>query len=201
MATVTSKLGPADHGRPVTLDDLESAEFWPGYKYEIIDGRLYVTYEANLPEDWLEKWLLFKVGMYALKHPEVINYVTDKARVFIPSRDPVTIPEPDLAAYHGLPIHRMIDEMRWEDVSPVLVGEIVSANDPHKDLIRNAQLYLQVPSIREYWLIDGRASSERPTMVVHRRHGQRWRKIELAYGDTYTTRLLPGFELVLDPRR
>jgi hypothetical protein len=37
-------------------------------------------------------------------------------------------------------------------------------------------------------------------MRVHRRYGKRWKIIELAYGDTYTTRLLPGFALTIDPR-
>jgi hypothetical protein len=37
-------------------------------------------------------------------------------------------------------------------------------------------------------------------MRVHRRYGERWKVIDLAYGDTYTTRLLPGFTLTIDPR-
>jgi hypothetical protein len=39
-------------------------------------------------------------------------------------------------------------------------------------------------------------------MLVYRRRGKSWQRvIELAFGDTYTTKLLPGFRLVLDPRR
>jgi hypothetical protein len=38
-------------------------------------------------------------------------------------------------------------------------------------------------------------------MRVYRRHGRRWRHLDLAYGDVYTTKLLPEFHLVLDPRR
>jgi Uma2 family endonuclease len=93
-------------------------------------------------------------------------------------------------------------EVRWQDVSPLLVGEILSLDDPDKDLVRNVQLYLQVPSIEEYWLLDTRGDPNRPTMRVYRRHGAKWRSpIELSYGDTYTTKLLPGFQLLLDPRR
>jgi hypothetical protein len=32
---------------------------------------------------------------------------------------------------------------------------------------------LQVPSIREYWIIDGRDDPGRPVMLVHRRRGRR----------------------------
>ena len=60
---------------------------------------------------------------------------------------------------------------------------------------------LAVPTIREYWVLDGRPDPDHPTMLVHRRHGQRWRIIEVGFGETYTTKLFPGFKLVLDPRR
>ena len=38
MATVHLKLGPADHGRPLSLDDYESADYEPGHEYEILPG-------------------------------------------------------------------------------------------------------------------------------------------------------------------
>src|SRR5437763_293136 len=47
------KIGPSDHGRPITDDDLRCAEFMGGYNCELIDGRLYVTYAPDLPADWL----------------------------------------------------------------------------------------------------------------------------------------------------
>ena len=31
--------------------------------------------------------------------------------------------------------------------------------------------------------------------------GMKWKVIEMACGETYTTKLLPGFELILDPRQ
>jgi len=62
-------------------------------------------------------------------------------------------------------------------------------------------LYFQVPSIWEYWLVDGLEDAERPSLRVHRRRGKRWHIIDVAAGETYTTKLLPGFELMLDPRR
>ncbi len=67
-------------------------------------------------------------------------------------------------------------------------------------MVRNVELYFQVSTIKEYWLLDTRADPDHPTMRVHRRHGSRWRIIDLAAGATYTTKLLPGFELILNPR-
>jgi Uma2 family endonuclease len=80
------------------------------------------------------------------------------------------------------------------------VVEIVSDDKPEKELVRNVDLYLQAPSIREYWILDPRADPDRPTMRVYRRRGRQWqRPIDLIPGEIYTTRLLPAFHLVLDP--
>jgi Uma2 family endonuclease len=200
MGTVL-KLGPADHGRPMTLDEFMAGDYAEGYQYELIDGKLYVSPQPDLPQNRVERWLHFQLELYAKEHPEVINYATDKARVFVPGREDVTNPEPDVAAYRKFPLHRPFREIRWQDVSPVLVVEVLSGEDPDKDLVRNVDLYFRVPSIKEYWLLDTREDPERPLLRVHRRHGRRWRIIDIAPGATYTTRLLPGFELLLDPRR
>jgi Uma2 family endonuclease len=201
MSTVHLKLGPTDHDRPLTLDDFESAEFEPGFKYEIIDGRLAVAPEANLTENVLEDWLYDKLKEYAKVCPAVINYVTNKARVFIPSRDADTCPEPDIAAYKHFPHDILLSELRWEDVSPILVAEVLVECDSAKDLVRNPGLYADVPSIQEYWVLDGRVDPDEPTLHHRRRRGKRWVVRDYPYGSTFTTKLLPGFALLIDPRK
>lgn len=202
MATVSRlKLGPADHGRALAYDDFMAAEYAPGYKYEIIDGRLYVSPLPNLPENRVENWLQTKLFRYSDQHPEVINYLTAKSRVFVLNRPGITVPEPDLTAYHDFPVDLSLAELRWEDVRPVLVIEVLCGDDPNKDLVRNVELYFQVPTIKEYWVVDARENPDQPTLIVHRRHGKRWRVSRFTYGETYTTKLLPGFELLIDPRR
>lgn len=199
MATVVM-LGPADHGRPMTREEFDAARGQEGYRYELIEGRVYVSPVPNLPHDYINEWSYDLLHHYSKDHPEIINYVTCRARIYVPDEEEATSPEPDLAGYHDFPRGRPIREMTWRDVSPVLVAEIVSDDDPEKDLERNVDLYLRVPSIREYWVLDPRADPDRPTLLVYRRRGSRWqRPINVAPGDTYTTRLLPGFELLLDP--
>ena len=40
------------------------------------------------------------------------------------------------------------------------------------------------------------------TLIVYRRRGRQWLKPrEIEFGQTYTTPLLPAFQLVVDPRR
>jgi Uma2 family endonuclease len=198
MATVL-KLGRADHGRPMTVDEFIAADCEEGYRYELIDGRLYVSPMPDPPQAIWDGWLTYKLHLYAQENPEVVNFVVNKARIFVPGRRRATIPEPDLAAYHDFPLHLPVREIRWQNVSPLLVGEVLSEDDPDKDLVRNVELYLQVPSIREYWVIDTLEDADNPHMLVYRRRGQRWQRvITVPSGGRYTTRLLPGFELVLD---
>jgi hypothetical protein len=66
--------------------------------------------------------------------------------------------------------------------------------------VRNVGLHLQVPSIEEYWLLDSRDDPERPSLRVHRRFGGLWRVIDLGPARRYSTRLLPGVELIANPR-
>jgi Uma2 family endonuclease len=198
---VATSLGLADHGHPVTLEEFESAEFEEGYKYELIDGRLYVSPTPNLPEDQIVTWLLEKLFAYKARRPKAVAYLSTGARVFVPGRPEATCPQPDISLYRVFPTSLPISDGKWQSVSPILVVEVLYDADPHKDLVRNVELYLQVPSIREYWLLDARYSADEPTLIVHRRRGKRWVRREFAFGETYTTKLLPGFKLVVDPRK
>jgi Uma2 family endonuclease len=194
-------LGPTDRGRPMTRHEFETARGQEGYYYELIDGKVYVSPAPNLPHDIILEWLLDILKDYSRAHPEILNYVSPKARAHVPGREAATSPEPDLAAYRDFPRHLPIREQSWESVSPILVVEIVSEDDPEKDLERNVELYVQVPSIREYWTIDPRADPDHPAMTVYRRRGRRWQNpIVVRPGETYTTKLLPGLALVVDPR-
>jgi Uma2 family endonuclease len=206
MATVSRhrlRLGPTSHGCSVTLEEFEAADFEPGVKYELIDGTVAVSPLPNLSENVLDNWIFFLVQAYTRRRPDVVNYATYKSRVFVPGGGLPSVPEPDLAAYHDFPLAAAWDRTsRWPDVSPLLVGEVVSPEDPDKDYVRNVELYLRVPSIREYWILDGGDEPSRPTLTVYRRRGSRWqRPIRVGFGDTYSTKLLPEFELLIDPRR
>jgi Uma2 family endonuclease len=201
MASVQLKLGPVDHGRQLSLDEFDEAEFVPGARYEIIDGRLYVSAEPNFAENYLETWLFIKLITYSGQRQDIINYVTVKSRLFIHSRNEATVPEPDIAAYCNLPRDKPLKALHWRDLGPIVVAEILVEGDPYKDLERNRELYLEAPSIREYWILDGRENPDEPTLLQYRRRGKRWIERSFAFGSTFTTKLLPGFSLAIDPRK
>jgi Uma2 family endonuclease len=193
-------LGPRDIGRPLSEAEYDAAEYQSGYRYELIRGRLYVMPAPELPHDWVEQAVYRSLLSYAHTHSKVINYVTPKARVYVPGLRGTTSPEPDITAYKDFPIERL-PALKWREVSPLLVVEVLSPESLEKDLIRNCDLYLRVPTIQEYWVIDILADAARPTLTVHRRRKEEWQVLEVAFGEMYTTKLLPGLELKLDPRR
>lgn len=198
MTTATRlRLGPKEAGTALALEDFLAANFVEGFRYELIDGRLTVSPAAGLPHDQLETFMMYILWRYAERYPNVINYVSAKARVFLPAALHTTCPEPDLAAYHNMP--KFVSGIDWRQCSPLLVIEILSPDNADKDLERNVDLYFQVPSIKEYWVVDGITEESRPSMKVYRRWGQKWRIIDVPFDNTYTTRLLPGFELRMNP--
>src|SRR5262249_47804348 len=123
-------LGSADHGRPMTYEEFAAAQGADGYLYELIDGKVCVSPVPDLPHDRLWEWLDGLLRDYSRARPDVMNYVTSNAQVIVPGREEATRPEPDLAAYSGFPRDRPLSDVTWEDVSPLLVVEIVSADDP-----------------------------------------------------------------------
>ena len=195
------RLTPKDHGRQVDPEEFEHSTGAEGYQYEIIDGRVYVTPLPDQSADSLERWLFSKLFEYSQNHPDAIQYLSSKTRVFVPDRLKATCPEPDIAAYDEYPHHLPRRERRWQDISPVLVVEVLSEAKPEKDLVRNVALYLAVPSIKEYWIVDPRPDPDRPSLIAYRRRGKSWQKpIRVAYGEIYETpRLLPGFKLIVNP--
>ena len=64
MATLLY-LTPADQGRALTLEEFERADALEGFRYELIDGRLEVSPEADLPHDRILRWLNRSLGRYA----------------------------------------------------------------------------------------------------------------------------------------
>ncbi len=191
-------LTPQDQGRRLSLEEFEHAASQEGYRYELIHGRVEVSPIPDFPHDDLCQLIEHRLARYAEEHPEALRHVKAPARVFVPGAEATTAPEPDVAAYCDFPTDRPRSRIHWRDISPVLVVEVLSEDNADKDLTRNLQLYLQVPSIREYWIVDPLQDADNPSLTVYRRRGSRWqRPLSIAPGAAYSTPLLPGFVLRL----
>ena len=75
MATVGLRLGPADHGRPMTLEEFRAADAEGGYRYELARGVVQVV---EVPDD-LHGQVMgnFQEMLYHYKrsHPGVIRRI------------------------------------------------------------------------------------------------------------------------------
>jgi Uma2 family endonuclease len=199
LANGQTELTPADHGRRMNLAAFDRASGREGFKYELIDGRIYVSSQPNEPHDYLLEWLCEALFTYSKSRPDVINRVSTHSRVFVPGRPETTCAEPDFAAYQNYPKHTPWRKRQWNDISPILVAEVAS-DDLDKDFSRNVGLYEEVPSIREYWLVHPGDFDSQLLFRVYRRRGKRWQKpIDHKIGDTYKTGLLPDFKLRINP--
>src|SRR5262245_41646543 len=155
MTTATIlELTPRDHGRRVTPEEWATArphnKLW---KYEVIDGVIQVTPPPEIDHDGVADWLHLVFAKYRLENPGVINRISQHCAVRVPNRPGLTEPQPDFGLYR-MPADTR--GLRWSDVEPFLVVEIISDRTEEKDTVRNVALYVQVTGIREYWIIDPR---------------------------------------------
>ena len=70
MATVNAiRIGPADHGRGMSLEEFREAEQEKGYRYELARGVLEVTYVPDQPHGLIVWALLRLISAFDTKHP------------------------------------------------------------------------------------------------------------------------------------
>ena len=190
--------GPKDHGRELSYEEFLDADYQEGHRYEIIDGRLYVSPVPNFSDEWYEKFIAEKLEAWARRHRNVIGWVARRPRVFVHSRQKTTAPEPDVAAIRERPNSPDTD---WRMLSPLVVVEIMK-KDWKKDLVRNVELYREIPSILEYWILDIRKDVNDPTLKVFRRGSgdEDWSSTDYPADAVYKTPLLRGFKLPVTPQ-
>lgn len=189
-------IGPADHGRVMSLDALERAKETDGYKYELIDGVLCVSPIPDPLHDFWTTRVRDALQAYCVKYPRRLNYIPTQCEVVIPGRLGETRPIPDVAGYRAFPDTL---PLRWDAVCPLVVVEVISARRSHKDAIRNRHLYELAGGIREYWIIepDPRQRSAELTALWRVSGRSKWRESNILFGETYSTPNLPQFRLNL----
>jgi Uma2 family endonuclease len=169
----------------LTPEEFDAAErFDDRYRYELIHGVLVVSpYPLPTergPNDMLGHWLL----TYREQHPQGLALDLTLHEQEIQTRD--NRRQADRAIWAGRGHLPNVDED-----TPSIVVEFVSAarKDRQRDYAEKRKAYLEI-NIVEYWVID----RFRRLMTVYRHDGQ---DTVVNENDTYTTPLLPGFELPL----
>ena len=188
MATVDKlRLGPADNGRRLTLDEFLEADEEQGYRYELARGVLEVTIVPNDPHGYVVCNLYDALSRYRQTHPGVIHRYGGAAefRLWIPAM--MSGRNPDVAVVlRGAP-----KDVRGRRV-PALAVEVVSHRGETRDYVAKREEYL-VYGLLEYWIVDFAARK----VTVLLRDGGTW--VERVYqGDQPIESLvLPGIGLVV----
>jgi Uma2 family endonuclease len=190
MATVTERenqvFGPRSAGTRMTPREFDRAEFLEGWRYELINGVLVVTPMALInerdPNEMLGHWLY----AYQIGHPQGSAL--------------------DLTTYeHTLRTgknRRRADRVIWAGLGrlpgardvPAIVVEYVGAGKRNRkrDYEEKRDEYMAI-KVQEYWVVD----RFQRTLTVFSRQGNRIKRQVITEKQSYSTPLLPGFELPL----
>ncbi len=187
MATVaaTLRIGPANHGRALTLDEFENAEFEEGYRYELARGMLEVSEipgEVHAVIVWV---LLRMIAEYDLGHPGVIH------RAGGGSEYRFRLPVMQSGRHPDVAVTLRNTPRDWRGLRRAsLAFEVVStgAEARERDYVIKRAEYLAY-GLLEYWIVD---PWER-TVTVLVRDGDSWREQVYRNDQGAEGLVLPGF--------
>ena len=185
----TRRIGPADHGRHMCLDDFDRAVGTEGHIYELSKGVVQVV---NVPggnhANQFQEVRDQLVG-YRLANPGVITFIGGGGEAKMLIGPAQSERHPDVVVY-TTPQPKGGD--LWSLWVPDIVVEIVSPGSAKRDYEEKPDEYLAF-GVKEYWIVD--AAKKRMT-VLARWRGQ-WKQTIVKPPRKYATIRLPGFALDL----
>ena len=186
MQKTAIKIGPADHGRRMSLEDFDHAEVQEGYRYELGRGVIIVSDVPHLFHGNQVDFIRQDLAEYRAKK------LTSIAKIFGPGECKILLTDleserhPDVAIYKKPPL-----DLRdlWATWIPDVAIEVVSTDSEHRDYVEKREEYL-IFGIREYWIVD----AYKQQMLVLTRRGGKWTQRVIRPPEIYQTKLLPGYE-------
>jgi Uma2 family endonuclease len=189
MATATMRLGLADHGRAMTLDDYLDAETDHAYRYELARGVLEVTNVPDDPHGEIVCFLYCALAEYRLAHPKIIHRFGGAGEFQLILPEMISGRNPDVAVVlGGTPKDRR--GRRPASLAIEVVSEGEAARE--RDYVTKRHEYLAY-GLREYWIVD--PSLRRVTILA--RDGDAWVESIVGDGQQAASVVLPGF--VIEP--
>jgi Uma2 family endonuclease len=187
MATITRRIGPADHGQRLTLDEFIEADFVEGWLYELARGVIDVTHVPGIHHGMIVDRISMMINDYRRQRPEVIKYRAggNECRLRLPGMQ--SDRHPDQALYLLPPPP---GDQPWTRWVPQGVVEVVSEGGEHRDYVEKRDEYLRA-GVTEYWILD---PSERRLLVLQRA-GDVWDEVVVPAGAVHQTQLLPGLDV------
>ena|SRR5438132_40852 len=187
MLKAAIKVGPADHGRPMSLADFDHAEVQEGYLYELGRGVIVVSDVPKKKHLYQVDAIKDQLRAYKLGHPGRIQIIAGGGECKILVVGYESERHPDLAIYKTVPPEE--GEDFWSTWIPELVIEVVSPGSELRDYQEKREEYLAF-GVHEYWIFD----ADKQEMLVLQRVGGRWREKVVRPPEIYQTRVLPGLQ-------
>ncbi len=181
---VVPRVGPADHGRSMTLDEFMECEVEEGCRYELARGVLEVTEVPNDPHGQAVSNLYRAIGRFIERRPGIIRRFGggSEFRIWLPGA--ATGRNPDL----GVVLQGAPKDQRGRRL-PALVGEVVSTQSASRDYEVKRLEYLAF-GILEYWIID----PEKRQVAILYRDGDLWRERTFHDDQPLVSLVLPEFK-------
>jgi Uma2 family endonuclease len=183
------KVGPADHGRRMTLHDFEHAEGAEGCSYELSRGVIVV----DVPDGrhaYLVDAMRAQLYAYRATSPDSIRMIAAGSDCKILLSREESERHPDVAVYKT---NRPDGDELWAQWVPEIVIEMVSPSSAHRDYQEKPEEYLRF-GVSEYWIVDADKGEAGEILVLSRSAGG-WNRRVVRTNERYKTWLLPGFEL------
>jgi Uma2 family endonuclease len=187
MATITRRIGPADHGHRISLDEFVEADFQDGWLYELARGVIDVTEVPSPRHGQIVRRVARLFILYEEANPGTITYGAGggECRLRLPGMQ--SDRHPDQAIYLD---PEPPGPNPWASWIPHIIVEVVSKGGERRDYIEKREEYLQI-GVREYWILD----PARQELLVLSRAGDVWLERVVPLGAVYQTPLLPGLEV------
>ena len=180
-------IGPADHGRAMTLDEFEAADSTGGWLYELARGIVVVTEVPGIHHGRIVNRITELFVLYNVAHPGIINYRAGGGECRLRLAGMQSDRHPDQAIYLDPEPEGPNPWRRW---CPDLIVEVVSESGEDRDYVEKREEYLRA-GVREYWILDPKLRR----LLVLRRQNDIWEEVVVAADDTYRCELLPGLEV------
>ncbi len=189
MIVTRVEIGPADHGRTLSLAEFAHAEGRAGHIYELARGRVVVVDVPGITHALVVQSVLTALHGYRLARPGRIHLVSAGSDCALRLPGMQSERHPDATVYLTPPPE---GEQPWSRWIPDLVVEVLSpgAEAHHRDYVEKREEYLAA-GVREYWIVD----PQEGTVLALVRTGDRWEEHLHKKGDRHRSGLLPGFEL------
>lgn len=186
MAITTRRIGPADHGQRMTLDEFVEADFQEGWLYELARGVIEVTEVPGISHGWAIGRIAALFALYGRDCPGVIDYQAGGACCRIRTPGMQSSRRPDQAIYLMQPPP---GDAPWTYWAPTIVVEVVIPESEERDYVEKREEYLRA-GVLEYWILD----MTQRVLRVNRRAGDVWEETVVPPGGSYRPYLLPGLE-------